>query len=47
MKAIYLTLAAAILIAVLLGGAAVQFAAIGAALGWIFFEDKKAKEVRR
>ena len=47
MKAIYLTLAAAVLIAVLLGGAAVQFAAIGAALGWVFFEDKKAKEARR
>ena len=47
MKAIYLTLAAAILIAVMLGGAAVQFAAIGAALGWVFFEDKKAKEARR
>ena len=44
MKAIYLTLAAAILIAVLLGGAAVQFAAMGAALGWVFYEAKKAKE---
>lgn len=47
MKAIYLTLAAAILIAILLGGAAVQFAATGAALGWVFYEDKKAKEARR
>lgn len=47
MKAIYLTLAAAILIAVMLGGAAVQFAAMGAALGWVFYEDKKAKEARR
>lgn len=47
MKALYLTLATAILLAVLMGGAAVQFAAIGAALGWVFFEDKKAKEVRR
>lgn len=47
MKAIYLTLAAAILIAILLGGAAVQFAAMGAALGWVFYEEHKKKEARR
>lgn len=47
MKPIYFTLAAAIITAVLLGGAAVQFAAVGAAFGWIAYENRKAKEARR
>lgn len=47
MKAIYLTLAAAILIAILLGGTAVQFAAMGSAIGWVFYEEHKKKEARR
>lgn len=47
MRTIQMTLAAAILTAVLLGGAALQFAAIGAALGWVVYEDRKAKEARR
>lgn len=46
MKAIYYTLAAAIITAVLLGGAAVQFAAIGAGLGWVLYEERKRKEAK-
>ena len=47
MKAIQLTIATAILLGVLLGGAAVQATALGVALGWVLFEDRKVKEGRR
>lgn len=47
MKALYLILGLVLLLCLLYGSAAVQFAAVGTALGWVWYEDKKKKEVAR
>ena len=47
MKALYLILGLVLLMCLLYGCAAVQFAAVGTALGWVWYEDKKVKEARR
>ena len=47
MKALYIIIAIALLLALLLGSAAVQFTAVGVALGWVAYEDFKVKRYER
>lgn len=43
MKALYIILGFGIALAVLLGNPAVQFSAMGAAFGWLFYEKNKER----
>lgn len=45
MKTLYLILGVCILLAVLLGCPAVQFSALGAAFGWLAFEQRRTKRI--
>lgn len=47
MKAAYIITGFALLLALLLGSAAVQFTAVGVALGWVAYEDFKIKRYER
>lgn len=47
MKALYIILGFTIALAVLMGCPAVQFSAMACAFGWLFYENKRAKEARR
>lgn len=43
MKTLYILLGLTLLFALLMGGAEIQFTAVGVALGWIWYEDRKTK----
>lgn len=47
MKTLYIILGLTLAMLIIYGSAPVQFTAAGCAFGWLFYENKRAKEARR